>query len=359
MSTHTQKPAALRLWRGLYGALLVLLPRTLRQRHGQDMLHLYERDLDRSAQRGPLTLHTAAVAGLGDLLRRGLVERVVEERRALERGEWFVLRKSAGAFLFAVFILTDLLVALSVRSRLEGMSGDQAISLILYSVPFNAALAIPMAIFIAVLWVGNRKTPTQPSNAPRDAAHRPTSLRLMPLVLFATAVAMLSYVVNAEVVPRANIKLQYLQVRGPVDTVQLPLSDRSMTMYELRSRSRRLEIESGVNATAARREALANLQVEIHKKFALAGACVALALLAAGIAKRAPRSGVLLHLIASVVVFTGYYTLLTVGETLADRMVMSPALAMWGANIVVVTLALATLWRRRHHELQSVPVAHT
>jgi len=78
----------------------------------------------------------------------------------------------------------------------------------------------------------------------------------------------------------------------------------------------------------------------------LAAACVALALLAAGIARRAPHAGLGLQALVSVVVFGAYYVSLITGESLADRFVVSPALAMWNANVVMLAIALLALRKR-------------
>jgi lipopolysaccharide export system permease protein len=49
---------------------------------------------------------------------------------------------------------------------------------------------------------------------------------------------------------------------------------------------------------------------------------------------------------ASVAVFGAYYVLLVAGEDLADRLVVSPFVGMWGANALVLAAALLTMWRR-------------
>ena len=58
--------------------------------------------------------------------------------------------------------------------------------------------------------------------------------------------------------------------------------------------------------------------VEIHKKFALAVACIVFVLLGAPIALRFPRGGVGVVIGVSLAVFGLYYVGLIAGETLAD-----------------------------------------
>ncbi len=76
------------------------------------------------------------------------------------------------------------------------------------------------------------------------------------------------------------------------------------------------------------------LAVEIHKKFALAFACVVFVLLGAPIALRFPRGGVGLVIGVSLAVFAVYYMGLIAGEPLGDRGTVAPWLAIWSANIV-------------------------
>ena len=89
----------------------------------------------------------------------------------------------------------------------------------------------------------------------------------------------------------------------------------------------------------------ARYQVEIHKKFALAAACIVFVLLGAPIAIRHPRGGVGLVIGVSIVVFALYYVFLIAGEDLANRLLVSPLLAMWGANILFTIVGAAMLVR--------------
>jgi lipopolysaccharide export system permease protein len=77
-----------------------------------------------------------------------------------------------------------------------------------------------------------------------------------------------------------------------------------------------------------------NYDVEIHKKFALAIACLVFVLLGAPIALRFPRGGVGLVLGVSLGVFGLYYAFLIAGQELAGRGFLPPWLAMWAANLL-------------------------
>lgn len=76
-------------------------------------------------------------------------------------------------------------------------------------------------------------------------------------------------------------------------------------------------------------------RVEIEKKFSIAASCVVFALLGAPIALRFPRGGVGLTIGVSLGVFAIYYVGLLVGESLSDRGLVDPAIAMWAANALL------------------------
>jgi lipopolysaccharide export system permease protein len=80
--------------------------------------------------------------------------------------------------------------------------------------------------------------------------------------------------------------------------------------------------------------------IEIHKKAALAVACLVFVLLGAPIAVRFPRGGVGLVIGVSIVVFGLYYVALIGGQSLGQRGLVPPALAMWGANILFGTIGI-------------------
>jgi lipopolysaccharide export system permease protein len=90
----------------------------------------------------------------------------------------------------------------------------------------------------------------------------------------------------------------------------------------------------------ALRQIAARYQIEIHKKFAIAAACLVFVLIGAPVALRFPRGGVGLVIGASVLIFGFYYVGLIGGETLADALIVTPFWAMWGANLVMTAIGL-------------------
>lgn len=86
------------------------------------------------------------------------------------------------------------------------------------------------------------------------------------------------------------------------------------------------------NANLSRR--IDEYRVEVHKKFSIPAACVVFVLLGAPLGMRAKRGGLAAGFL-SVGFFVFYYLCLIGGEQLADRELLSPAVAMWLPNVVL------------------------
>jgi lipopolysaccharide export system permease protein len=95
----------------------------------------------------------------------------------------------------------------------------------------------------------------------------------------------------------------------------------------------------------ALRQMAARYQIEIHKKFAIAAACLVFVLIGAPVALRFPRGGVGLVIGSSVVIFGFYYIGLIGGETLADALIVTPFWAMWGANLAMTAIGVVFFLR--------------
>jgi lipopolysaccharide export system permease protein len=85
--------------------------------------------------------------------------------------------------------------------------------------------------------------------------------------------------------------------------------------------------------------------IEIHKKFSLAAACLIFVLVGAPIAVRFPRGGVGLVIGVSLVVFALYYVGLIGGEALANEGHVPPFWAMWGTNVILTVVGLVLLFK--------------
>jgi lipopolysaccharide export system permease protein len=104
---------------------------------------------------------------------------------------------------------------------------------------------------------------------------------------------------------------------------------------------------TGLEQTAA------SYQIEMHKKFAIAAACLVFVLIGAPVALRFPRGGVGLVIGASVLIFGFYYVGLIGGETLADDLILSPFWAMWGANLTMTAIGVALFLRLNRQRIDA------
>jgi lipopolysaccharide export system permease protein len=104
------------------------------------------------------------------------------------------------------------------------------------------------------------------------------------------------------------------------------------------------EVSSETRAKAARSVALEqtvnSFDVEIHKKLAIAFACIVFTLIGPPLALKFPRGGVGLVIAASTIIFSVYWVGLIAGESLANRRVADPVVAMWVSNAVFLTAGL-------------------
>jgi lipopolysaccharide export system permease protein len=85
--------------------------------------------------------------------------------------------------------------------------------------------------------------------------------------------------------------------------------------------------------------------VEVHKKWAISLACMSFVIIGIVMALRFPRAGIGLVIGGGLAVFSIHYVGLTAGESLADRGLISPWLAMWLPNIILTIIGVMGLVR--------------
>lgn len=121
---------------------------------------------------------------------------------------------------------------------------------------------------------------------------------------------------------------------------KLPLAkgDREMKLPELAAQAAKLRAEGKGPKDYYR------FLVEWHKKFAISAACLVFGLLGLALSlgsRKEARSGAFG---LSIVVIFIYYVLIRMGEQAGDTGLMAPALAMWGANLVLGGVAVVLLF---------------
>jgi lipopolysaccharide export LptBFGC system permease protein LptF len=343
-------------WRRTYRLALHLLPAGLRCKHGPAMETLFARELETACARGWLHGALTGAAGVWDVVRRGAYEQVRPGRAAREHRDINLggphmpqptarqlLRRHAASFAIAFVTLTVSLLAIFATRQLpalspQGASARTVAEVLLLAVPFTAALTIPMAVFVAVLWEFTRLGMDGTLAAARQARDGIRRL-VIPVLGAAAGVGALAFVVTAEIVPRTNQRLTtVLAMRATT-----PPNARTMTIGELREAAR--IVRPGTRPID--RASAAVYEVEIQKKLALPAACMVLAFAGVAIALRAPRGGARLVIGASCAVFGAYYVLFVTGESLAARLVIPPFVGMWGPDALVLAAALLAVSTHR------------
>lgn len=137
-----------------------------------------------------------------------------------------------------------------------------------------------------------------------------------------------------------------------IESVQLEINEINKQIAKLQpdSTSSRLvqrELKKYYNKLTIKEDKLRGLQkdirkyeVEIHKKYAIAFACLIFVLIGAPVGMMTRTSGVGMAFSVSSIVFLIYYGTLTLGEELADNGSISPFLAMWASNIIFAVIGI-------------------
>ena len=246
-----------------------------------------------------------------------------------------LLRRHAFPFALAFVGLTAGLVANYASKRTWGPS-RATFEGVMLAIPFTAAMTIPMAVLLAVLTVFAQLR----REGVLDAMLRePNGIRrlITPVLGAAAIIATLAFILNTQVLPKANERLATLSA-GQSHV----RSDREMTISQLRTEANKARAATGDDATAL----ASRYEVEIQKKYAIAAAAFVLALTAVAIVFLFPRGGVVLFASTGVAVVVLYYFALVAGEFLADHLVLSPVIAMWMANGFFLAFALLVLRSR-------------
>ena len=104
-------------------------------------------------------------------------------------------------------------------------------------------------------------------------------------------------------------------------------------------------LENETNIVEANRNQISRYGVEIHKKYSIPFSCIIFVLLGAPLAIRSGKKGMTMAIGFSILFFLIYYMFLISGEKLADRRFVSPWLAMWMPNILLLAASLVLLHR--------------
>lgn len=331
----------------IYRLAMHLLPEELHRKHGSAMQALFAREVEHARARGPVHATIAGVSGIWDVVQRSAYElvRMTNNQMGVPNVPLpttrQLLRRHALSFGIAFVGLTVVLILPFASRQASALSanGNSAGTIayaLLLALPFTMAMTIPMAVLVSVLYEFTRlgaDGTLAAARLVRDGVRR----MIFPVLIAAAGITALAFVVTAEIVPRTNARLASVLAGHTIEP-----GDRSMTIDALREAVRK----AGESTEPAVRSQAVSYEVEFQKKFALPTACLVLAMAGMALAFRIPRGGTPLVIVGSLAFFGAYYGLFMTGEVLADRQAVSPFVGMWGANAVMLTVALLAMWRR-------------
>lgn len=98
----------------------------------------------------------------------------------------------------------------------------------------------------------------------------------------------------------------------------------------------------------ADKDRLLRFQVEWHRKFTLAAACILLFLIGAPMGAIIRKGGIGMPMLVSIVLFLVWYILSFTGEKLITSNSLPPWLGMWGSTIILLPLALFIIRKARN-----------
>jgi len=128
---------------------------------------------------------------------------------------------------------------------------------------------------------------------------------------------------------------RYTEKKG-ISSRDVPLNERiAWDNLIRRNRSILNQILSEEQNIKNQKRYINSLLVEVHKKFALAFACVVFILVGAPLGIMARKGGMAVGLGLSLGFFVLYWAFLIAGEELADRQLIPAFWAMWSANILI------------------------
>lgn len=132
-------------------------------------------------------------------------------------------------------------------------------------------------------------------------------------------------------------RLKLRQARGQVAN---PADNSSLLARDMVTQGVVVNARTNANRAESLRQSRNRLRVEIHKKWAIAFACLVFTLLGPPLALRFPRGGVGLVIAASTGIFAIYWMGLIGGEKLADNGNANPMITMWIPNAVFLLAGL-------------------
>lgn len=123
----------------------------------------------------------------------------------------------------------------------------------------------------------------------------------------------------------------------PIEIAYEKVKQNALSQYQVIQRSRK--------QIMAQEKMINKYSVEIYKKFSLPAASLAFILIGAPLAVLSRKGGMGMAITISIIMFVIYWAWIIGGEDMADRNIISPFWATWGANVVIGSVGLYLLYK--------------
>ncbi|MBN1131102.1 MAG: LptF/LptG family permease [Chitinispirillaceae bacterium] len=134
------------------------------------------------------------------------------------------------------------------------------------------------------------------------------------------------------------------------DTVRLPDFTGWVALTGRPGQAVRLKVQESADLAErtqrhirSNRQLISQYMVEVHKKYAIAFACLVFVLIGAPLGIMARRGGLTVGASYSIFFFIAYWAFLIGGESLGDKMIVPPGIAMWTGNALIALCGLVLM----------------
>jgi len=127
--------------------------------------------------------------------------------------------------------------------------------------------------------------------------------------------------------------------------LQEPLTDSAaLLMVKTDAGELQRRIERNQQQIATQKKVVNKYTIEIYKKYSIPLASLAFILIGAPLGILSKKGGMGMAITISILLFIVYWAFLIGGEDLSDRGILSPFIAMWGANILLGAIGLYLIY---------------
>lgn len=147
--------------------------------------------------------------------------------------------------------------------------------------------------------------------------------------------------------PRYNDSIASIAAGIPLIHKQFNVNDSlQITQYALQNaREHKSVVEFSHMDYGSQQKLLWRYEIEWHRKYALAFACLLLFFIGAPLGAIIRKGGIGIPLIASILIFVFYWVVSTIGERMSRLGVITPSVGMWIASAILLPLGVFLIYK--------------